>query len=171
MTEFNYLSKSARLTNYSVIPNDLFSLGLSSTAIVLYAKMLNRANLSISNGIADEQGRIYIYYRLEDLAKELNRSVTAVKTNMKELVKAGLVEKRRADTGRANMIFIKIPETSLTGGKPTVYRAENKPYNSLKTGCARGGFSPANNNKNNINNNFKNNCEKKTDYIYGEDTF
>lgn len=37
---YQYLSKSTRLTNYSVIPNDLFALGLSSTATVLYSKLL-----------------------------------------------------------------------------------------------------------------------------------
>lgn len=107
---YQYLSKSTRLTNYSVIPNDLFALGLSSTATVLYSKLLNRANLSIANGRVDEHGRIYILYRQEDLAHELGKSVSAVKINLNELVEAGLVEKRRADKGRANMIYVKVPE-------------------------------------------------------------
>ena len=107
---YQYLSKSNRLTNYSVIPNDLFALGLSSTATVLYSKLLNRANLSIANGRVDEHGRIYILYRQEDLAHELRKSISAVKINFNELVEAGLVEKRRADKGRANMIYVKVPE-------------------------------------------------------------
>lgn len=165
---YQYLSKSTRLTNYSVIPNDLFALGLSSTATVLYSKLLNRANLSIANGRVDEKGRIYILYRQEDLAHELGKSVSAVKINLNELVEAGLVEKRRADKGRANIIYVKVPEGSLieigaTDRKATVHGTENKPYKSSKTSSTRVSFQASNNSNNNgMNNN---------SYIYGEDTF
>lgn len=165
---YQYLSKSTRLTNYSVIPNDLFALGLSSTATVLYSKLLNRANLSIANGRVDEKGRIYILYRQGDLAHELGKSVSAVKINLNELVEAGLVEKRRADKGRANIIYVKVPEGSLieigaTDRKATVHGTENKPYRSSKTSSTRVSFHPSNNSNNNgMNNN---------SYIYGEDTF
>lgn len=165
---YQYLSKSTRLTNYSVIPNDLFALGLSSTATVLYSKLLNRANLSIANGRVDEKGRIYILYRQEDLAHELGKSVSAVKINLNELVEAGLVEKRRADKGRANIIFVKVPEGSLieigaTDRKAIVHGTENKPYKSSKTSSTRVSFQASNNSNNNgMNNN---------SYIYGEDTF
>lgn len=164
---YQYLSKSIRLTNYSVIPNDLFALGLSSTATVLYSKLLNRANLSIANGRVDEKGRIYILYRQEDLAHELGKSISTVKSNMNELVEAGLVEKRRADKGRANIIYIKVPEGSLvsvgtTDRKVTVHGTENKPYKSSKSSPNRVGFQAPNNSNSNGTNNI---------YIYGEDTF
>lgn len=164
---YQYLSKSTRLTNYSVIPNELFALGLSSTATVLYSKLLNRANLSIVNGRVDEKGRIYILYRQEDLAHELGKSVSAVKINLNELVEAGLVEKRRAEKGRANIIYVKVPEGSIvsiaaTDRKVTDNRAENKPYKSSKTSSARVSFQAPNNSNSNRTNNT---------YIYGEDTF
>lgn len=164
---YQYLSKSTRLTNYSVIPNDLFALGLSSTATVLYSKLLNRANLSIANGRVDKHGRIYILYRQEDLARELGKSISTVKSNMNELVEAGLVEKRRADKGRANIIYIKVPEGSLvsvgtTDRKVTVHGTENKPYKSSKTSSFRASFQAPNNSNSNGTNNT---------YIYGEDTF
>jgi len=164
---YQYLSKSTRLTNYSVIPNDLFALGLSSTATVLYSKLLNRANLSIANGRADDHGRIFILYRQEDLARELGKSISTVKSNMNELVEAGLVEKRRADKGRANIIYVKVPEGSLTGigatdRKATVLGTENKPYKSSKSSSTRVSFQAPNNSNSNGTNNT---------YIYGEDTF
>lgn len=89
MVAYQYSSKSTRLTNYSVIPNDLFAFGLSSTATVLYSKLFNRANLSIANGRVDEKGRIFILYRQEDLACELGKSISAVKINLNELVESG----------------------------------------------------------------------------------
>ena len=164
---YQYLSKSTRLTNYSVIPNDLFALGLSSTATVLYSKLLNRANLSIANGRVDEHGRIYILYRQEDLAHELGKSVSAVKINLNELVEAGLGEKRRADKGRANIIYVKVPEGSLieigaVDRKATVHGTENKPYKSSKSSSTRVNFQATNNSNSNGTNNT---------YIYGEDTF
>lgn len=58
MHDLRFLSKETRLTNYSVIPNELYGEGISSTAMVVYAKLLNRANLSISNGRVDEVGRV-----------------------------------------------------------------------------------------------------------------
>lgn len=163
MTELAFLSKSTRLTNYSTIPNEVFSQGISSTATILYAKLINRANLSINNGRVDENGRIYILYRLEDLATEIGRSISTIKENMNELVAAGLVEKRRADKGRANMIFVKVPVSSITDGKPSIYGTESKPYIGVKSDCSRGGFPTTNNNKSNR--------YRKPNYIYGEDTF
>ncbi len=163
MMTFQFLSKVSRLTNYSTIPNELFSMNLSSTAIILYAKLLNRANLSITNGRVDERGRVYILYRQEDLAKELGKSVSTIKENLNELAEAGLIEKRRADKGRANMIFVKVPKSSITDGKASVYEPVNKPYKGKKSGSSSVGF-PATNNSNN-------NRDIKPKYIYGEDTF
>ena len=123
MEVLQFLTRGTKLTNYSVIPNDLHGGELSSTATILYSKLLNRSNLSITNGKVDEVGRIYINYKLEDLAEEMGKSLTTIKENMRELVDAGLIEKKRMTKGRANMIYVKVPETSIVGksyGKPTV---------------------------------------------------
>ena len=80
MHDLRFLSKETRLTNYSTIPNELYGEGISSTAMVVYAKLLNRANLSISNGRVDEVGRVYVLYRISDLAQEIGRSTS--KTNL-----------------------------------------------------------------------------------------
>ena len=55
-----FVDVKTKLTNYSVVPNDLYRIGISSTALVLYAKLLNRTNLSISNNRVDEFGRVYV---------------------------------------------------------------------------------------------------------------
>ena len=144
-----FVDVKTKLTNYSVVPNDLYGIGISSTALVLYAKLLNRTNLSISNNRVDEFGRVYVLYKLEDLAQELGRSVSAIKSNMNELVSAGLIEKRRADKGRANMIFVKVPESSVTDTKLPQIGAENKPYYGSKIVGSRGVKVASNNYKNN----------------------
>lgn len=151
MKDVKFLNKNTRLTNYSTIPNELYGEGISSTAMVVYAKLLNRANLSISNGRVDEVGRVYVLYRISDLAQEIGRSTSTIKDNINELVEAGLIEKRRADTGRANLIFVKVPESSLIEGKQAIYGTDNKPYNSGKTNYSTGGKSSPNNYKNKTN--------------------
>jgi DNA-binding MarR family transcriptional regulator len=115
MEALQFLTRGTKLTNYSVIPNDLHGGELSSTATILYSKLLNRSNLSITNGKVDEVGRIYINYKLEELAEEMGKSLTTIKENMRELVDAGLIEKKRMTKGRANMIYVKVPETSIVG--------------------------------------------------------
>ena len=78
MEELQFLSRNTKLTNYSVILNDLHGGELSSTATILYSKLINRSNLSITNGKVDEQGRVYINYKLEDLAEEMRKSLTTI---------------------------------------------------------------------------------------------
>lgn len=161
MEELQFLSRNTKLTNYSVIPNDLHGGELSSTATILYSKLLNRSNLSITNGKVDEVGRIYINYKLEDLAEEMGKSLSTIKENMRELVDAGLIEKKRMRKGRANMIYVKVPSSSIVGKSP-VLGTENRPYKGQKTASTWGGKSATNNN---------NKQESITSYKYGEDTF
>lgn len=66
-----FVDVKTKLTNYSVVPNDLYGIEISSTALVLYAKLLNRTNLSISNNRVDEFGRVYVLYKIEDLRRNL----------------------------------------------------------------------------------------------------
>ena len=78
-----------------------------------------------------------------------------------ELVDAGLIEKKRMTKGRANMIYVKVPETSIVGKSPVVC-TENRPYKGKKTASTWGGKLATNNN---------NKQETITSYKYGEDTF
>ena len=161
MDGLQFLTQGTKLTNYSVIPNDLHGGELSSTATILYSKLLNRSNLSITNGKVDEVGRIYINYKLEDLAEEMGKSLTTIKENMRELVDAGLIEKKRMTKGRANMIYVKVPETSIVGKSPVV-GTENRLYKGKKIASTWGGKLATNNN---------NKQDTITSYKYGEDTF
>ena len=155
-----FLNKTSRINNYSVIPNGIYEMNISSTAMILYAKLLNRAQLSVINDYLDEKGRAYVLYTLDDLATELHRSVSSIKTNMNELVAAGLVEKRRCDKGRANMIFVKVPVSSIASQNSTLYGTDNNPSKGSKVVSYRGGYLAANNNNKKQN--------KYTNYQYAE---
>ena len=141
MTENNYqyLMNGTRLTNYSVIPNTVCEMNISSTAKVIYAKLLNRAQLSASNDFVDSLGRAYVIYTIEDLSKELGKCNSTIKDNLRELTRVGLVEKKRSSKSRANMIFVKVPGTSIIGQFSACNGTENKPYNGSKTVPTSGG--------------------------------
>lgn len=113
--DFRYLTIKTRLTNYTVIPNEIFKMEISSTAKLIYVKLLNRARISVSNNYFEQYGRAYVIYLMKDLSKELNIGVSAIKITMRELAEAGLIEKRRSKTSRANMIFVKVPLSSIMG--------------------------------------------------------
>lgn len=157
MTENNYqyLINGTRLTNYSVIPNTVCEMNISSTAKVIYAKLLNRAQLSAGNGFVDGLGRAYVIYIIEDLAKELGKCNSTIKDNLRELTRVGLIEKKRSSKSRANMIFVKVPGASIVGQFSACNVIENKPYKGSKTVLTSGGKptpSYSNNNKREIPN-------------------
>lgn len=152
---YQYLMNGTRLTNYSVIPNTVCEMNISSTAKVIYAKLLNRAQLSSGNGFVDGLGRAYVIYTIEDLSKELGKCNSAIKENLRELTRVGLIEKKRSSKSRANMIFVKAPGTSIIGQFSACKETENKPYKGSKTVPSSGGKptpSYSNNNKKEIPN-------------------
>ena len=152
---YQYLMNGIRLTNYSVIPNTVCEMNISSTAKVIYSKLLNRAQLSASNGFVDGLGRAYVIYTVEDLSKELGKCNSTIKDNLRELARVGLIEKKRSSKSRANMIFVKVPGTSIIGRFLACNGTENKPYKGSKTVPTSGGKptpSYSNNNKKEIPN-------------------
>ena len=152
---YQYLMNGIRLTNYSVIPNTVCEMNISSTAKVIYSKLLNRAQLSASNGFVDGLGRAYVIYTVEDLSKELGKCNSTIKDNLRELTRVGLIEKKRSSKSRANMIFVKVPGTSIVGQFSACNGTENKPYKGSKTVPTSGGKptpSYSNNNKKEIPN-------------------
>ena len=63
-----------KLTSYYPLPRELLNMELPSTALVLYAVLLDRMTLSRKNGYADETGCVYVIYPIEKLAKTLSVS-------------------------------------------------------------------------------------------------
>ena len=72
--EYYYGIEAEQFTFYRV-PKILFKdqkfKKLSSDAKLLYGLMLDRMSLSIKNNWLDEQGRVYIYYTVENIMEDL----------------------------------------------------------------------------------------------------
>ena len=77
--------------------------------MILYAELLNRASLSQKNDMTDEFGNVYVIYPIDQLSKRLNLSETQIKRLLKELVSAGLLNKRSGGFNKPNHLFVILP--------------------------------------------------------------
>ena len=84
--------------------------GLSAEAIILYSMLLKRTGMSFKNNWIDMEGRVFIYFTVEEIMKRRNISKpTAIKT-LDELDRKkgiGLIERVRLGLGKPNIIYVK----------------------------------------------------------------
>lgn len=77
--------------------------GVSMEAKVLYGLMLDRMGLSVRNGWLDDEGRVYIYFTLDDALAMLGCGKDKAVRLFKELDVSGgigLIERRKQGQGR-----------------------------------------------------------------------
>ena len=76
MTNTIYIHQPEKAVSFTRLPNFLFEAPtftpLSNEAKVLYAFVLRRTDLSRKNGWADEYGRIYLYYPINEVVELLH---------------------------------------------------------------------------------------------------
>lgn len=109
-----YYGHEAEQLSFYRIPKLLFTdsrfSGISTDAKLLYGILLDRMSLSMKNGWHDEQGRVYIIFTLEDIAKTIGyKPEKAIKLfNELDTQKGvGLIERVRQGQGRASLIYVK----------------------------------------------------------------
>ena len=75
MTNTIYIHQPEKAVSFTRLPNFFFEAPtftpLSNEAKVLYAFILRRTDLSRKNGWADEYGRIYLYYPINEVVELL----------------------------------------------------------------------------------------------------
>ena len=70
--------------------------------------------------MTDEFGNVYVIYPIDQLSKRLNLSETQIKRLLKELVSAGLLNKRSGGFNKPNHLFVILPgEQKGTTGEAT----------------------------------------------------
>lgn len=80
--EFEFMTAGTPLPPCMPLPPVLLRLPASSTAKVMYARMLDEA---LAYGIEDENGILYIHFPIKELAAALSRSTMTIKRAMSEL--------------------------------------------------------------------------------------
>lgn len=75
---------------------------------VLYSLMLERTNLSATNGWFDNKGRVYIIFTIDDVKKYIGCSDKKAVNLMNDLEKVYfLIERKRQGLGKPNIIYVK----------------------------------------------------------------
>ena len=105
---------------------------ISETAKLIYIVLLDRARISqAKGGWTDENGNVFIFYPIQDLAKAIHKSEMSVKTALSALEKCGLILRKRQGVGKANRIYVKLPVDRNLSARQT----ENYPSDGKKTVC------------------------------------
>ena len=120
------------------LPPVLLRLPASSTAKVMYARMLDEA---LAYGIEDENGILYIHFPIKELAAALSRSTMTIKRAMSELDDMGLVMRVRRDFSKPNRIYLLIPKADCT---KTVKSRKNRIFDAGSASdeeCIAGAYS------------------------------
>lgn len=90
---------------------------LTSDAKILYGLMLDRMSLSLKNGWFDEDGKVYIYYSIEDVMESMGCSKNKGMKTLQELDMAtgiGLIERKKQGQGKPSIIYVKNFELGKT---------------------------------------------------------
>ena len=94
------------------LPAAMLRLPISSTAKVMYARLLNT---TLTAGIEDSNGILFVRFPIMELAAALSRSPVTVKRSLKELEDIGLILRVRRGVGEPNRIYTLLPKGGLTG--------------------------------------------------------
>ena len=79
---------------------------LSLEAKVLYTMIIDRTDLSLKNNWRDKQGRIYIYFTVEEAAKLLGCSSKKAGKLISELELRGYIQRKVQGLGKPVMIYL-----------------------------------------------------------------
>lgn len=107
-----YYGQESEQFSFYRIPKALFSnpvfADLSTDAKLLYGLLLDRMGLSMRNHWMDEQGRVFIYYTVENIMRDLgcgNQKVTKLLAELEK--KHGLIERKKQGLGKPDVIYVK----------------------------------------------------------------
>lgn len=112
--DYYYGDESNQFSFYRIprqlITGDTFK-KLSTDAKLLYGLLLDRMGLSAKNGWYDEQGRVYLYYTLEEIQEDMNCGHDKATKLLVELDNGkkgfGLIERVRQGQGKPTKIYVK----------------------------------------------------------------
>ncbi len=80
---------------------------LSSDAKILYMFLLDRLKLSAKNGLKDNDGRLFVFYTIEEACYELHKTNKTTGKAFSQLELIGLIEKTKRGQGKADKIYVK----------------------------------------------------------------
>ena len=100
--EFEFMTADTVLPPCMPLPPAMLRLPVSSTAKVMYARLLDA---TLAEGAEDTNGILFVRFPIVELAAALSRSSVTVKRSLKELEDAGLILRVRRGVGEPNRIY------------------------------------------------------------------
>ena len=99
------MTADTKLPPYLPYLRFLMEADLVLAAKLVYAVLLDRAQLSQANGWADDSGQIYIVFPIAEIANAIDRSPMTVKNTLNEPETAGLIKRHRRGQSQPNRIL------------------------------------------------------------------
>jgi predicted transcriptional regulator len=111
MSKFNYLSIDGieKFTFYrmpKLLFTDNYFINLTCEAKVLYGLLLDRATLSKNNDWIDEEGKVFVFFKQDDVMDMLNIKKNKVIAIFKELEDIGLIIRKKLGQGNPTRIYV-----------------------------------------------------------------
>ena len=106
--EYEFMTIDTPLPPSMPLPRAMLRLPISSTAKIMYARMLDDV---LANGIEEMNVILFICFPIVELSAALSRSTMTVKRSLNELEAAGLIVRVRQGFGEPNKIYVLIPRT------------------------------------------------------------
>ena len=102
---------------FVILPKKLFTdpkfKKLSPVSVIIYSILADRASLSQANDWKDENGRVFVYFAINEMAKLIGCGRNKVINCYKELEENGIIERKRQGQGKASLIYVN-PVSDLT---------------------------------------------------------
>ena len=114
------LRKDSQIPAYMAYPRFLLTADLSETSKLIYVLLLDRSRLSMKNeGWVDEQGHVFIYYTIADLASASGKSEMTVKNALAALEQKNLISRKRQGAGQPSKIYVRVQTENCPTGWTT----------------------------------------------------
>lgn len=144
------IKKNSKLGNYIPVPVCLLTSEFSSTTLLIYGSLLNRAMLSQKNDWHSNSGEVYVRFSIEELAKYVGKGVSTIKASLKELDEAGFIHRKRIDL-YTTLIYVNAPECCFLGQNYGSLKPNNRTFKGEKAGL-QSAENMTTNNKNELHN-------------------
>ena len=111
----DFFRSEEQLKPFMIFPKFLLrETRLNETAKLVYLLLLDRARLSKSNNWIDENGNFFLVYPIKNLARDLGKSDTTIKTALATLEQIDLIARFHTREGAASHIYVKVPQSEFS---------------------------------------------------------
>ena len=90
-----FITPETEMPGFLMFPRFLLDADISETSKLVYLVLLNRARMSqMHEGWTDAEGRVFLVFPIVELMQTVHKSETTIKTCLKALHKAGLIQRK-----------------------------------------------------------------------------